>query len=104
VLASGGSQRESAAGFGRRLAAAATGRAGQGFGRGRGRSKPDSETASKPASKAVCQGVEERQATSRGERTSNARQQPFATSTSIWGNRRLVCERVSVPDDLPFAE
>jgi hypothetical protein len=52
----------------------------------------------------VCQGVEERQATSRGERTSNARQQPFATSTSIWGNRRLVCERVSVPDDLPFAE
>lgn len=89
MLASGGSQRESAAGFGRRLAAAATGRAGLWARQEQARQ----QTASEPASKAVCQGVEERQATSRGERTSNARQQPFATSTSIWGNRRLVCER-----------
>jgi hypothetical protein len=98
VLASGGSQRESAAGFGRRLAAAATGaETGQ----------VRQEQARQPASQQAKRCAKEwrrkaGQATSRGERTSNARQQPFATSTSVWGNRRLVCE--SVPDDLPFAE
>jgi hypothetical protein len=70
---------------------------------GRGRSKPDSQPASQQAKRCAKEWRRKAgQATSRGERTSNARQQPFATSTSVWGNRRLVCE--SVPDDLPFAE
>lgn len=81
------SARESAAGFGRRLAAAATGRAGLWARQEQARQR-DSQQASKQSG--VPRSGGERQATSRGERTSNARQQPFATSTQMGKSKACV--------------